>query len=167
MFFLNHKNVQELVFDSIIEGITVDNIRNYLLEQGVGAFAIVFGSVVTKFNYELENSEFIKIPDYLYKKIDFSLINSYSIYLIDDKIRTYNINMKQNELALRDDLVIIVATDSNSNNNILANTLNLIDIDKLSNTSKLTQKFPLFISFEDENMVNFKYSEKFADFLLK
>ncbi len=165
--FSKSQECTRISFDSIIEGITVDNIRNYLLEQGVGAFAIVFGSVVTKFNYELENSEFIKIPDYLYKKIDFSLINSYSIYLIDDKIGTYNINMKQNELALRDDLVIIVATDSNSNNNILANTLNLIDIDKLSNTSKLTQKFPLFISFEDENMVNFKYSEKFADFLLK
>ncbi|GIR28954.1 hypothetical protein CM15mP43_05780 [bacterium] len=39
--------------------------------------------------------------------------------------------MKDNELAIRDDLIIIVATNSNSNNDILANTLNLMDIDKL------------------------------------
>ena len=55
--------------------------------------------------------------------------------------------MKDNELAIRDDLIIIVATNSNSNNDILANTLNLMDIDKLLENDNLNQNFPLFISF--------------------
>ena len=73
--------------------------------------------------------------------------------------------MKDNELAIRDDLIIIVATNSNSNNDILANTLNLMDIDKLLENDNLNQNFPLFISFENDNIINFKYSKKFEDFL--
>ena len=76
------------------------------------------------------------------------------------KIFTHLTNMKDNELAIRDDLIIIVATNSNSNNDILANTLNLMDIDKLLENDNLNQNFPLFISFENDNIINFKYSKK-------
>ena len=116
-------------------------------------------------NYPLKDSEFIELPKYIFDQINFNLISSYSVYTLNENFYTFNLNMKDNELAIRDDLIIIVATNSNSNNDILANTLNLMDIDKLLENDNLNQNFPLFISFENDNIINFKYSKKFEDFL--
>ena len=166
VFSKKHK-CTKLSFDSIIKGIIVDNIKDYLISQNLDKFAITFDKVITKYNYQLDDSEYIEMPNYIFDQINFNLIDTYSVYKLDKDLYTFNLNMKDNELAVRNDLIIIVATNSNSNNDILANTLNLIDIDKLLENDNLNQNFPLFISFENKNIVNFKYSKKFEKFLLK
>ncbi len=163
--FSKKQKCTKLSFDSIIKGIIIDNLRNYLISQNLDKFAITFDKIITKYNYPLKDSEFIELPKYIFDQINFNLISSYSVYTLDENLYTFNLNMKDNELAIRDDLIIIVATNSNSNNDILANTLNLMDIDKLLEEDNLNQNFPLFISFENDNIINFKYSKKFEDFL--
>ena len=165
--FSKKQKCTKLSFDSIIKGIIVDNIKDYLISEKLDRFAITFDKIITKYNYQFKDSEYIELPSYIFDQINFNLIDSYSVYKLDEDLYTFNLNMKDNELAVRDDLIIIVATNSNSNNDILANTLNLMDIDKLLVNDNLDQNFPLFISFENKNIINFKYSKKFEKFLLK
>ena len=73
--------------------------------------------------------------------------------------------MKDENLILNDEIIILVSTSSNSNNNILANTLNLMDFDKIKNLNNSEVKIPIFILYKIGDMYNFSYTDNFKRFL--
>ncbi|MBT3475858.1 hypothetical protein HN460_02825 [bacterium] len=156
-----------LSFDSLIDGIIVQNIKFLLESKNYNSYFIKFGNTVYSRNFHKSSNLFDKKTTNAIKQVGITIrkLDSYS-YLVNsnDKIRTYNINLKTNQISLNNDFFVIVASDSPVNNSILSNTLNLVDYTIFSE-NLYEMGIPILIIFKDNGNYIFKHSKSFEDFL--
>tara|TARA_B100000927_G_scaffold92009_2_gene74380 strand:- start:88 stop:1017 length:930 start_codon:yes stop_codon:yes gene_type:complete len=163
--FSKKEKCTKISFNSLIYGKVVDEIQIFFDSEKINAYAIIFNNVVAKKNFSFSEISTLKLSDYIKEKVNFDLINNFGIYELSDNLYIHNINMKDENLILNDEIIILVSTSSNSNNNILANTLNLMDFDKIKNLNNSEVKIPIFILYKIGDMYNFSYTDNFKRFL--
>jgi len=152
-----------LSFDSLLDGILVQNIKFLLESKNYNSYYIKFGNTVYSRNFDSITNTFDKKTSDAIERVGISIrkLDSYS-YLVNsnDKIRTYNINLKKNQISLNNDFFVIVASDSPVNNSILSNTLNLVDYTIFSK-NLYQNDIPILIIYKDNGNYIFKHSKAF------
>ena len=173
--FSKKNSCTKISFDSIIDGIVVDNIRFLLEKQKVSSFYIIFGNTFYSKNITNNPSLFDKEISDLIKNngIDLNSINSYAFLnnFKKNRLKTFNINGNRKDFTYQDNMFVIVATNSPYNNSILANIFNLnekINADDYSRSvyedDIKNKEFPIFIIYKNDLEYKTFYSNKFEKY---
>ncbi len=156
----------KLSFDSVIDGIIVQNMKFLLESKNYTSFYIRFGNTVYSRNFINENNNFDKRTlDAIDRAgIKIKTLPVFSFLVNDnDKIKTYNLNYRNKRISLNNDFFVIVASDSPVNNSILANTLNLVDYSIFAK-NLYRNEIPILIVYKDDGKYIYKYSKPFEIF---
>lgn len=157
----------KLSFDSVIDGIIVQNIKFLLESSNYESYYIRFGNTIYSRNYaEIGNLFDIKTSDALERMgLDIKKLNSYSFLInSNEKVKTYNINLRDKKISLNNDFFVIVASNSPVNNSILANTLNLVDYSKFGKNIH-NSEIPILIVYKDDGKYIYRTSKSFESLL--
>jgi|GEM_PF-6018795 len=153
-------------FDSIIDGIVVQNIKHSLEILQINSYSIKFGNTFYSRNFNKLSNEFdLETKGALdAARVRLKVLDSYSFLVnSNNKIKTYNINLKKNQISLNNDFFVIVASNSPVNNSILANSLNLVDYSIFAE-DLYSKKIPLIIVYKDSGKYIVRYSKSFEPF---
>ena len=156
----------KLSFDSIIDGIIVQNMKFLLESKNYTSFYIRFGNTVYSRNFINENNNFDKRTLDAIDRVGIKIktLPVFSFLVNDnDKIKTYNLNYRNKRISLNNDFFVIVASDSPVNNSILANTLNLVDYSIFAK-NLYRNEIPILIVYKDDGKYIYKYSKPFENF---
>ncbi len=144
----------KISFDAVIDGIVVENVRYFLEKQNIPSFYISFGNTYYSKNYGSDSPIFSRTINEVLRdnKINLNNIASYSFLdnFSRDKIKTFHINANKKDLVYENNIFVIVASNSPHNNSILANTFNLLDIQKMDPNDYLEYEIPILIIYEDQ-----------------
>ncbi|RZP12654.1 MAG: hypothetical protein EVA31_03620 [Candidatus Dadabacteria bacterium] len=157
----------KISFDSAIHGIIVENIKYILERENLESFYISFGNTVYYKNFESNmpsyNPRIQEILDI--NQISLKKFSSYSyLDITDKKVRTFNINSASRKLVVKDDIVIIVSSNSPVNNSILSNTLNLLDFDTIKKLKFINSEIPILIIYKEKDFYIRRYSKSFQQY---
>ena len=153
----------KLSFDSVIDGIIVQNIKFLLESSNHKSYYIRFGNTIFSRNHnDFENLFDIKTSNALEQiGLKINKLNSYSFLInSNQRVKTYNINLKKGIISLNNDFFVIVASNSPVNNSILANTLNLVDYSKFAKNI-YNNAVPILIVYKDDGEYIYKMSKPF------
>ena len=156
----------KLSFDSVIDGIVVQNIKFLLESNNYNSFHIRFGNTDYSRNFPDKQNNFNSRTLKAIGKVGIKIkpLSSYSFLVNDnDRLRTYNINLKNKTISLNNDFFVIVASNSPVNNSILANTLNLVDYTSFAD-NLYRNEIPILIIYKDDGEYIYKYSKPFEVF---
>lgn len=167
--FSKRHSCTKISFDAVIDGIVVENVRYFLEKQNISSFYISFGNTYYSKNYSSNPTSFNRtVKDVLEdNKINLNDIASYSFLdnFSRDKLKTFHINANKKDLVYENNIFVIVASNSPHNNSILANTFNLLDIEKMDPDDYIQSETPIFIIYEDQLGYRTFLSKNFEEYL--
>ena len=173
--FFKTQSCTKISFDSIIEGIVVEDIKYFLEKNNVTSYMINFGTTFHRRDFDdSKNNQSGKsfLSESTIKKLSAVGVNINSIdsfsYLNNfkkNKIKTYYIDAKKNIVSFQNNIFVIIASDSPANNNILANVYNLSDFKNKKYDNVHNLEIPILIIYEDRKLTKVIFSKKFEKYL--
>ena len=173
--FSKTQTCTKISFDSIIEGVVTEDIRYFLEKNNISSYFISFGSTFHKKNLDkisikgkgegyLDDSN-VKLL--IAAGVDIKKINSFSFLdnFKKSKIKTYNIDSKKNMVSFQEKMFVMVASESPTNNNIMANIFNLSDFKNKKFDNLYEAEIPILIIYEDRKLLKVLFSKNFQKYL--